>query len=113
MLLLTVSVPAEVGDAAAVASAELPERVQLVTVSVPPTLEMPPPNVGGVAGEGAAGDRQRAVVVDAAAADTLAELPERVQSVTVSVPVVVDAAAVVGGGVAGEGAVGDRQRARR
>ena len=45
---------------------------------------MPPPSVGGVAGDGAAADRQR--------------------------PAVVDAAADEGRGVAGEGAAADRQR---
>src|SRR5947209_5889005 len=78
--------------------AELPEMVLELTVRVPP-LSMPPPYTvaeaaavplrGGVAGEGAAADRQPAVGL------------------------VVDATAHGGsvGGVAGEGAAADRQRA--
>ena len=41
----------------------------------------------------------------------MAELLERVLLLTVSVPVVVDAAAVIGRHVVGEGGVSDRQRA--
>ncbi len=68
-----------------VSPAVLPERVLLVTVSVPPKLYMPPP------------------------LPRVAELPERVLLVTVSVlSAVVDAAAVAVGRVAGEGAVRSR-----
>ena len=72
-------------DAAAVAVAELPERVLSLTVSVPSLTMPPPPSARGVAGEGAAADRQRPFVVDAAAVGS-AELPERVLPLTVSVP---------------------------
>ena len=49
-------------------SAELPLTVQLVSVAVPPQLYTPPPNAGGVAADGAVGQRGRAVVVVHAAA---------------------------------------------
>ena len=60
--------------------AELPDRVLLLTVAVPPTPVVDAAALvdGGVSGQGAAADRRRADVVDAAA--------------------------VVAGGVAGQGA---------
>ena len=64
--------------------AELPETVLLMIVIVPAELPMPPPPPPGVAGDGAVDNYQRAVVFN-----TTAE-------------------AVVGSGVAGDGAVGDR-----
>ena len=67
--------------------AELPLRVELVTVSVPSRLSMPPPPLYSrrVAAEGGVGDRQRAGVLDAAAV-VLAELPLRVELMSVTVP---------------------------
>ena len=72
---------------------------------------MPPPHeLRRVSGEGAIGERHRAVVVDAAAADS-AELPEKVPwSASRCRRVVVDAAAEAGG-VPGKGDVGERYRA--
>ena len=66
--------------------AELPLTVQLVSVVVPSELNRPPPLVGGVAADGAVGQRGRAGRV-------------------------VQAAAVGAGGVAADGAVGQRGRA--
>ena len=120
--------------------AELPLMVQLVSVAVPRRLYRPPPlSVGGVAADGAVGQRGRAAVVAQAAAVRAAELPLTVQLVSVAVPprcsqaaavpeaelpltvqlvsVAVpallhrQAAAVAAGGVAAEGAVGQRGRA--
>ena len=59
-------------------------------------LYMPPPYCGGVAADGAVGQRGRAVpVVVQAAADLAAELPLTVQLVSVAVPAVVAQAAAV------------------
>ena len=100
--------------------AELPLTVQLVSVAVPPLLchaaaapdggvaadgavgqrgraarcSRPPPLTGGVAADGAVGQRQRAAVVAQAAAVAAAELPLTVQLVSVSRAVVDQAAAV-------------------
>ena len=63
--------------------AMLLDRVLPLTVSVP-SFWMPPPRRGGVAGQGAAADRQRAVVVDAAA--DLGGVAGQVLPLTVSVP---------------------------
>ena len=75
----------------------------------------PPPNAGGVAADGAVGQRGRAAVVQrpaAAAVDwPVAELPLTVQLVSVAVPHVAQAAAAAVGGVAADGAVGQRGRA--
>ena len=66
--------------------AELPEKVQLVTVGEELSLlYIPPPQYcGRVAREGAVGHRRRgAAVVVHPAASRSAELPEKVQLVTV------------------------------
>ena len=66
---------------------------------------------GGVAADGAVGQRGRAVFDLQAAAAAAPELPLTVQLVSVAVPPVVQAAAVSDGGVAADGAVGQRGRA--
>ena len=88
--------------------AVLPLMVEPVTVSVP-ELKMPAAEVAGrVAAEGGVGDRQRALVDDAAAVAE-AELPLRVESMTVSVPVLSIAAARDAiGRSAADGQPGDR-----
>ena len=82
---MSVSVPRVVEPAAA-AAAELPETVQSVSVSVPSVVEPAAAAGGRVAGDGAVGERHRAVVVARARRRRPAELPETVQSVSVSVP---------------------------
>ena len=70
VLPLTVAVPPRVVEPPPLV-AELPVKVLSLTVTVPPlSLTSPPPTRGGVAGEGAAGDRRGTArrVVDSAAA---------------------------------------------
>ena len=105
--------PRELAQAAAAAAAEFPLTVQLVSVAVPPTLSKPPPpwrggvaadgavgqrgraavlyrppppTAGGVAADGAVSQRGRAARCRQAAAAVLAELPLTVQLVSVAVP---------------------------
>ena len=67
--------------------AELPLTVQLVSVVVPAVSEQAAAVVaGGVAADGAVGQRGRAAVVEQAAAVLPAELPLTVQLVSVVVP---------------------------
>ena len=89
----------------------LPLTVQLVSVAVPRLYRPPPPGAGGVAADGAVGQRERAVEIAQAAAVGAAELPLTVQSVSVRrAAEIVQAAAAVAGGVAADGAVGQRDR---
>ena len=60
--------------------------MQLVSVAVPQLMYRPPPCRGGVAADGAVGQRGRAVVTVHPAAVDAAELPLTVQLVSVSVP---------------------------
>ena len=83
--LVSVVVPTAVVHAAAVALAVLPLTVQLVSVVVPTCCSTPPP--------------------------LPPELPLTVQLVSVAVPPLADAAADCAGGVAADGAVGQRRRA--
>ena len=94
--------------------AELPLTVQLVSVVVPsklPGRRRRRKSTDGVAADGAVGQRSRAAEAGQPAAVRLsAELPLTVQLVSVAVPLVEQAAAVAGG-VAADGAVGQRGRA--
>ena len=65
--LVSVVVPPLMNRPPPLPPAELPLTVQLVSVIVPPLLYRPPPFVGGVAADGAVGQRGRAPVVQAAA----------------------------------------------
>ena len=90
VLLITVAVPPllEMPPPAPPSMAPLLVKVLPLTVTVP-KLKMPPPASGGVAGEGAAAHRQRPAkfVEDAAAAESAsAELLVKVLPLTVSVP---------------------------
>ena len=81
---------AGVPDAAAAPLAELPDRVELVSVSIQHRAELDVGDaaavaVGRVARQGGVGQRRRAVVDDAAAVAE-AELPDRVELVSVTVP---------------------------
>ena len=60
-------------------------RIVLLSVAVPMIVDAAAAGRRAIAGEGAVGDRQRAVVLDAAAGSP-ALLPEKVLLVTVSVP---------------------------
>ena len=73
----------------------LPEKVLLLTVSVPTAVVDAAAAVGAIAGEGAVAHGQRAAVCRCRRRTVkLALLPEKVLLLTVSVPSVVDAAAV-------------------
>ena len=65
--------------------AELPDRVLSLTVSVAVVVDAAAVSVGGVAGEGAAADRQRPGSCRCRRR-CAAELPDRVLSLTVTVP---------------------------
>ena len=92
--------------------AELPLMVQLVSVAVP-VVDQAAADSGGVAADGAVGQRGRAACsCTSAAAAVAAELPLTVQFGQRRRAVVVDSsAAAVAGGVAADGAVGQRGRA--
>ena len=117
-------------------TAELPLTVQLVSVVVPSFVVQAAAVAGGVAADGAVGQRGLAVGSVYRPPPLVAELPLTVQSVSVAVPsklsrppplvaelpltvhlvsvsraaLVIEAAAC-GGGVAADGAVGQRDRA--
>ena len=116
--LVSVAVPKFVQAAAARRKAELPLMVQLVSVAVPPSGHVHAAAVaycadGGVAADGAVGQRDRSVVGDRPP-PSLAVLSLTVQSVSVVVPPAVGIHAAAGTsradrGVAADGAVGQRE----
>ena len=95
-------------------AAELPLTVQLVRVVVPPIASYkPPPCAGGVAADGAVGQRGSARVASVAAVvrpppSVAAELPLMVQSVSVSRAPSLNRPPPLRGGVAADGGVGQR-----
>ena len=66
--------------------AELPLTVQLISVAAPKAVVQAAAKAGGVAADGAVRQRGRAIVVQATAAPSAAELPLTVQFVSVIVP---------------------------
>ena len=87
MVLFSVAVPL-VEDAAARSTAELPDRVQLVSVTVRPAevLDAAAGAAGRVARQGGVGQRHRRRVLRCSRRRPPAELPDRVELVSVAVP---------------------------
>ena len=90
----------------------LPLTVQLVSVAVPPGCSTAAAvAAGGVAADGAVGQRGRAVVVLDSRRRFPAEFPLTVQLVSVAVPSCFTGRRRCSGGVSADGAVGQRGRA--
>ena len=91
--------------------AELLVKELPLTVAVPPrSLARPPPEAGGVAGEGAAAHRRRPEVDEAAAIGAGGVAGEGAAAHRRRPTTLVGEAAAEGGGVAGEGAAAHRRR---